>query len=178
MIGSKDRGFIMGIRVSNWRTYVEGINATPQTLFEDIAEELEARDIAGLHINRTVHKEGGLFSRQRWYLVVQRQEYLFRISALPFSRGIILSWFLEERLSLFWRFAFVVPAIGKLLIRMFRPDSFARIDRAWAFQSLVHGVVLDVIDEHCHVSGVRDQLMDDDSPLLADFHGRALPNGQ
>jgi hypothetical protein len=168
----------MGLRITSWRRYYEGVSASPQAIYRSIIEELEDRDIPGLIIRRNLHREGGIFSRKRWYLVVQRHEYRFRVSAVTFSYGIIISWYLEEQLSLWWRFAFIIPPIGKLLIRIIRPDSYARIDRSWGFQTIVNSAIQGVMNDLVAPQGRRDWSGEDARPILADFNGSALPNGR
>lgn len=164
----------MAMRISSWRHHYEGMSMSPREIYESIVEELEARDIPGLRIRKIVHREGGVFSAKREYLLVQRQEYRFNISAIPFAQGIIVSWYLDESLSLFWRIAFIFPTFGLILIRLFRPDTFSRFDRAWAFQAGVHSAILDAMAAHVQPKGLRALSEDEERPILLEFSGSAL----
>ena len=166
----------MGRTIAEWRHVYEGLSMSPRAFYEAVIEELEERDIPGLRIRRIILREGGILSPKREYLVVQREEFSFKLSAIPFSTGVIISWGLQETVPLFWRFAFVIPPLGKFLQRVLRPDSAYHRDITWAFQMAVHTAIVTSIADHADSKGYRYLLEDEETPVLSDFFKDDLDN--
>jgi hypothetical protein len=49
----------------------------------------------------------------------------------------------------------VIPILGRIIRRLFRPDTYYRIDTALMFQEAVHAAVLEVIDGLTSAKGIR-----------------------
>jgi hypothetical protein len=155
--------------ITEWRHVYEGLGMSPQAIYKAVIDELEERDIPGLRIGRTILREGGILSQKREYLVVQKDEFSFKLSAIPFSTGVIISWSLQETVPLFWRFAFVMPPLGRFLQRILRPDSAYRRDITWAFQMAVHTTIVTSVADCADAKGYRALMEDEDTPVLSDF---------
>lgn len=160
--------------LSSWRHYFQAVDSSPQTILSAIEESIEKREIPDIKLKRVVRKEGGLFSSRREYVRVQRKEYFFDISVIPFGRGLIVSWYLREKIGFFWRMAFVFPALGVILIRLIRPDTFCRFDTAWAFENNIHSTVLETMNGQTQARGYRSFAEDDRKPIHSSFFGEEL----
>ena len=137
--------------ISNWYHLFEGLQESPQPIYTAIEESIKKRQLSDVHLSRVDYREGGVFSAKREYLRVQRKELLFDICAAPFGNGFFVSWWLGEALSGIWTF----PLLGPLLIMLFRPPTYYRIDTTHMFQELIRGAVNEVIEQVAQTKGLR-----------------------
>lgn len=62
-----------------------------------------------------------------------------------------------------------IPVIEFLVERMFKPLTYYRVDTALMFQSLIHGAVLEVIDDMTKGNGLRALSESERKPHMRDF---------
>ena len=65
-----------------------------------------------------------------------------------------------------------IPMIGALYDRIFKPNTYYKIDTALMFQSTVHAAVLEVIDELTSAKGLRALSELERKPILREFFKR------
>ena len=65
-----------------------------------------------------------------------------------------------------------MPLLGPLYERIFRPETYFRIDSALMFQEAVHRCVNDVIDQLTSAKGIRALSELERKPILREFAGR------
>jgi len=160
------------IILSNWHHFYDGLRASPQEIYFLIEKAINERELPGAVLSRVVYKEGGIFSARREYLRVRRKDHIFDLCAAPFGRGLFASWWLGESVGLFWRILFIIPPVALTLIRIFRPDTFYRIDTALTFQDSVHSAVMEVFDGVTKAKGLRALSESEKKPILSDlFYG-------
>jgi len=63
-----------------------------------------------------------------------------------------------------------IPYIGLIYERLFRPITYYRIDTALMFQSAVHSVVLQVVDQITQAQGLRTLSPDERKPIMREFY--------
>jgi hypothetical protein len=70
-------------------------------------------------------------------------------------------------------YVLVIPLVGPLLERLFRPLTYYRMDTALMYQSIVHAAVMEVVDEMIQRKGIRALTELERKPVLREFfHGR------
>lgn len=69
-------------------------------------------------------------------------------------------------------YVFVVPILGPLRERLFRPLTFYRYDTMLMFKKAVHQAVLEVVDGLTETQGLRRLSDDERKPILRDFWQR------
>lgn len=66
----------------------------------------------------------------------------------------------------------VIPLVGALYEKVFRPSTYYRQDTALMFQSAVHGAVLEVVDRMTEAKGVRPLTELERKPTMREFYQR------
>jgi hypothetical protein len=139
---------------SHWHHLMETLQASPQDVYTLISTSLKERNLP-----ETVLED-------REYLRVKRRDLTFDICAAPFARGFFFSWWLGGNLGFFSRLIFSLPFIGPPLMRVFRPETYYRIDTALMFQDSVHSAVMEVIDGITTQKGLRSLSDSERKPVL------------
>ena len=140
---------------SHWSTMIEGLNASPKEFLAAVEAAVQSKQLDNAKHSRIDWKEGGLLSAKREYLRILRKEFAFDICGAPFGNGFFVSWWLGEVPSGCLGLFIQIPILGPLLERFLKPQTYYRIDTASMFQALVHGAVLQVIDEMTNAQGIR-----------------------
>jgi hypothetical protein len=69
-------------------------------------------------------------------------------------------------------YVLVIPFVGPLLERLFRPLTYYRMDTALMYQSIVHAAVMEVVDEMTQRKGIRALTELERKPILREFFQR------
>lgn len=154
---------------SHWNTLIEGLKVSPKEFFTHVEKALETKLIPDTRRSRADWREGGIMSAKREYLRVLRKKYAFDICGAPFGNSFFISWWLGEMPSLFWQFVMMVPFIGPLLEKWFRPTTYYNVDTAIMFQSLVHNAILEVVDNLTQSNGLKALAETDRKPHMRNF---------
>ncbi|HHT9126697.1 MAG TPA: hypothetical protein ACFYD6_12925 [Candidatus Brocadiia bacterium] len=162
----------VSLLLSHWNKLIEGLQESPQQFYASLEEAIKRRQIPNIDLSRLDYREGGVFSAKREYLRVRRKEHIFDVCAAPFGSGFFFSWWLGESVGFFWRLILLIPILGRLFVRFFRPDTYYQIDTALMFQGAVHSAVLEVIDEITNAKGLRALSETERKPILTDLFKR------
>ncbi len=160
------------IILSHWYHSIENLQESPQKFYNNLVEAITQRKIPGIDISRIDYREGGVFSAKRTYLRVRRKEHIFDICAAPFGSGFFFSWWLGEKVSLFWSLVMLIPVLGMQLMATFRPQTYFRHDTALMFQDSISSAVHEVIDGITKAKGLRMLSELEKKPILSDFFKR------
>lgn len=74
--------------------------------------------------------------------------------------------------SVFSDHVFVMPYIGPLLERVFRPNTYYRSDTEAMFRTMAHNAVLEAVDATTKAQGARELTSDERKPVLREFFQR------
>lgn len=157
---------------SHWHHLIDSLQASSQKFYESVAARIKERNIPDIYVTRVDHAEGGVFSANREYLRVTRREHVFDICAAPFAKGFFISWWLGEDLGLFLNIVMRIPFLGPALVRIFRPETYYRIDTALMFQESVHATVLEILEQSTKTQGLRSLSELERKPILREFFKR------
>jgi len=160
------------IILSHWHHSIENLQESPQKFYNSLVEAISQRQIPGIDISRIDYREGGVFSAKRTYLRVKRKEHIFDICAAPFGSGFFFSWWLGEKISLFWSLIMAIPFLGIPLMAAFRPQTYFRHDTALMFQDSISSAVHEVIDGITKAKGLRTLSELERKPIMSDFFKR------
>lgn len=160
------------IPLSHWHHSFENLQESPQKFYNSLVEAISQRNIPGIDISRIDYREGGVFSAKRLYLRVQRKEHIFDICAAPFGSGFFFSWWLGEKISLFWSLVILIPFFGIPMVTAFRPQTYFRHDTALMFQDSISSAVHEVIDGITKAKGLRSLSEPERKPIMSDFFKR------
>ncbi|KAA3626932.1 MAG: hypothetical protein DWQ08_08075 [Proteobacteria bacterium] len=157
------------IIVSHWSTMIQGLQVSPQEFFNAIEDAIKEKELPNAKHSRIDWKEGGIMSAKREYLRIRRADHAFDICGAPFGNGFFVSWWLGQVPAAWLAFLMRIPVIGILAERFFKPQTYYRIDTRLMFQSLVHGAVMQVIDEMTKAKGLRALGDVERKPEMRDF---------
>lgn len=141
--------------ISNWHTMLQGLNGSSKTFYQELEEALQEKQIKGLKVSRTHHKEGGVLSANREYLEVRRGKLIFHVCAAPFGNGFFVSWWLGEKPAWFLALLAMIPIIGRFAMWFAPPFTYYKMDTAMMFQSLTHNAVLEIVDSLTNEHGLH-----------------------
>jgi len=65
-----------------------------------------------------------------------------------------------------------IPFFGSLYERIFKPTTYYKMDTALMFQSVVHKVVTDVVEQLLSVKGLRPLTELERKPMMREFYQR------
>ena len=97
---------------------------------------------------------------------------MFDICATPFGNSFFVSWWLGELMGRLWGFFAGIPVFGAIMMRLFRPETYYRLDTALMFQELVNSAVQEVVDEIMKAKGIRALSEFERKPILSDLFKR------
>lgn len=160
------------IILSHWYHSIENLQESPQKFYNSLVEAISRRQIPNIDISRIDYREGGVFSAKRTYLRVKRKEHIFDICAAPFGSGFFFSWWLGEKVSLFWTLIIAIPFLGMHLLSLFRPQTYFRYDTALMFQQSISSAINEVIDGITKAKGLRTLSELERKPIMSDFFKR------
>ena len=128
--------------VSHWHKLIPDLKVSVEDYYNALDAVITERQVPNVKVWVTHYHEGGIASAKRMYLRISRREHIFDICAAPFGKDFFVSWWLGQRMK-------------PLLVRLFTPETFYRIDTALMFQDSVHSAVMEVLDERMKGQGLR-----------------------
>lgn len=163
----------IGQVVSRWYSLTEGLQYSSQEFYASVEKAVERRQIPKVRISRVDHREGGVLSAKREYLRVSRLEYVFDICAAPFGTGFFVSWWLVQVPdSTLQQLLAMIPLLGRLFVRAFRPLTYYQLDTALMFQESVRSAVLEALDQITEAKGLKALSELERKPVLTEFFKR------
>lgn len=157
---------------SHWNTMIEGLDASPKAFFEALEKAIEKRSVPNTKHSRVDYKEAGILSAKREYLRIRRKDHAFDICGAPFGNGFFVSWWLGEVPSGIWALISMIPFLGWIAERLFKPQTYYQVDTMMMFQSLIHAAALEVIDDMTKAKGLRALSEAERKPQMRDFFQR------
>jgi hypothetical protein len=76
---------------SHWSALMEGMQASPNDMYQAMADAIDKREIPKCKLRRVLWREGGWVSANRLYLRAERGDDLVDICAAPFGTGFFAS---------------------------------------------------------------------------------------
>jgi hypothetical protein len=99
------------ILLSHWCKLIENLSYRPLTFYASIETALRKRRVPGLEAWQIEWPEGGLLSRKRVYLRLERCRLFFDICAAPFGSGFFVSSRLTRKIFRFSLLDFILLAL-------------------------------------------------------------------
>lgn len=162
----------VSVILSHWYNLLENFQFSSQEFYKQVEATLKSRNVPNLDVSRITYREGGPLSAKREYLRLQRKDHLFDLCAAPFGTGFFVSWWLGDSTGFLVNIILLIPVVGNLFVRFFRPLTYYKIDTALMFQESVHSSVLEVIDQLAKAKGLRALSETERKPILRDIYQR------
>ena len=160
------------IVLSHWYNLSEELKESPQNFYKIVEEGIKRREVPNVSLSRVDYKEGGLFSAKREYLRATRKDLVFDICCAHFGTGFFVSWWLGQTPGFLARLFGMIPIIGGLFTRTFKPETYYQLDTALMFQESIHSAVSEVLDGMLKAKGIRSLSDSERKPILSDLFTR------
>jgi hypothetical protein len=153
--------------IESWSTTYDDLQFSTKEFYKGLSSAIKERELPGISTCTVFLNEGGWFSRQREYLVIQRKKMQFIVCAAPYGKAYFFSWYLRENDAL-GDFLLQIPYVGNWLYRLCMPrPTFYRRDTLMMFKSSIRHVVSDAIAQIEHSKGVRPIKFNAIEPIAA-----------
>jgi len=157
------------IPFAHWSHLTEGLQESSIQFYASTEAAISKRQIPNIKLSRIDYREGGVFSAKREYLRVKWKSYIFDICAAPFGTGFFISWWLGQTPSPIMALVYMIPFIGPLMVRSFKPETYYQLDTTQMFQESIHIAVLEVLDQVTQANGLRSLTESERKPIMQDL---------
>lgn len=143
-----------------WHHLFPGLNLTPKDFYEELQRRISEHAFPEVRIGTVEFSERGLMSAKRLYLRVVRGDLVFDICGSPFGTKVffVSYWLGRTQLSgctgLFLAMLTMIPLIGVVIERAFRPMTYYERDSALMFEEAIHGILIAYVDELAGTQGI------------------------
>jgi hypothetical protein len=159
--------------VSHWHQTIDGLTGTPSEFYEAVQSRLREQNIPGVVTKLVSFREGGILSDKRDYLRISRAEISYDLCVAPFGNTLFISSWLCRRPQGFLETCLSIPGLGQvtaILLRLFKPETYYRVDSALIVQGAIHSSVLAVLDEKTSAQGLDPIPELDRRPVLRELY--------
>lgn len=140
--------------LSHWSHFFQSFALSSESFYTELANVLKEHNMPNSKIERTKHKEAGLFSSEREYLRVKHFNLVFDVCAAPFGKDFFISWWLYETEGKV-RNMLKSTKIGNFLDQQAARRTFFQADMEDMFSSCVHECILETVIKVTEGKGVR-----------------------
>lgn len=136
--------------LTHWNILLRGLQYSSEEFYKTLEEKIAHHEVPQIRQSRVEFREGNLLSQKRKYLRIQQGEFVFDICGAPYgTESFFVSYWLGAlaKDGCLTRLLLLVPVVGEILERQLRGITYYQLDTAGMFQSLVHELVLEVVDD-------------------------------
>jgi hypothetical protein len=144
--------------ISHWSHFFQDFSLSSDLFYAELEKIVKSNDMPHTTVERTKHKEGGMFSSSREYLRIKHFDLVFDVCAAPFGKNFFISWWLYETES-GMRSLFKSTKVGDFLRQRAANRTFFQADEEAMFRSCVHECILETVAKVGESKGFR-QLTD------------------
>jgi hypothetical protein len=163
--------------LSHWAQHFDGLDQSTQQFYSQIQQAVQRRKMPDVKFSKVDMKEGGVFSSSREYFRVQRGDLRYDICGAPFGSGFFVSSrlfadgkFGDSVLGSMERGGLVAKMAGAVASKVVGADTYYRIDTANMYLQLVHGALLEVVDEMSSTANLPRLAHAERKPILQGFY--------
>jgi len=140
------------ILISHWHQAFEDTQLSSLDFYQVLYEAITAKKLPNITLTRAMYTEVGMFSAQREYFRVQRNEYIYDICAAPFGKNFFISYWHSETSGCLIGLISAIPLIGKPWARYLLKKTFYQQDSEIMFNESIRRILKQTID-NIHDSG-------------------------
>lgn len=83
--------------LTHWHHSIENLSTSSLDFYASLEMALMAKDVVGISVDRVEWSEAGVLTAKRLYLRVTYRRFVFDISAFPFGKDFMFSWWLGKK---------------------------------------------------------------------------------
>ncbi len=160
---------------SHWSQMIQGLEVSSTEFYDALERVITSKRVPDTICTSVSWHEGGILSARRRYLRVRRNDHAFDICCAKFGNGTFFSWWLGNLPSGLLAFLYAIPILSWVAYffeRIFKPETYYKLDSMMMFQSLVHAAVLELIDEHSQTKGLHALSESERKPNMKDLFAK------
>lgn len=146
--------------LSHWSHFFHSFSMSTDMFYGELEKTLQNHAMPNAVIERTNHKEAGMFSARREYLRIKHNDIVFDVCASPFGKDFFISWWLYETAGTM-RTVLKNTKMGNFLQARAERRTFYQVDEEDMFRSCVHECILETVSKVAEGKGLM-QLTDAD----------------
>ncbi len=132
---------------NHWNYLIQGLSYSTQDYYSKLETLLKEQGIENIQLKTKNINIGGVGSQKRLYLNIQWKEFTYEVCSAPFGNSYFISYWAFQKPNKLKQAISKIPLIGFLLVKLFAPETYYKIDTRNMFHSLVHQCVTDIADE-------------------------------
>lgn len=157
---------------SHWSTIFNNFKYSPSSFYALLKKKLEEKNINGLIVSTTTLKEKSIFSSNRLYLKIVKDNLEYYICCSPFSGCTFFSSWLLLNKSRSEIIISQIPFIGNYLAKKLFPKTFYTHDTTEIIMGFIHESMMSVIDDITKEKGIRKLTDIERKPIMKDLFKR------
>ena len=160
--------------LSSWCQSIPNLQGATSEFYQQVIAAVEMREVPGVSMRTVLFLEGGIQTDKREYLRIERGNLVYDLCAAPFGGTFFVSSWLAQKPSKVLEALASAPLVGalvRIMVRLFDPLTYFKLDSARMFQAAVHEAVLEVIDQMTSLQGVAPLTELQRRPVLPELAG-------
>lgn len=141
--------------LDHWHQHFYNLQLSSKEFYDLVEQQIKDQSLPKVKLSRVTLSEAGLFSSNREYLRIQRDQYTFDICAAPFGKEFFISWWLVENSGSLQLLLTRLPFIGRFFIKQTNRKTYYQIDTETMFMESIHSILLQLIDSITEQKGLR-----------------------
>lgn len=141
--------------INSWNYSVPNFQYSTEEFYQLLEVKIKERNLPGVKMKTRNISQGGLFSKNRLYFEVSRQDYIFHVCAAPFGNDYFFSWYLRVKLSPIQEMLSKIPIIGAYFTAKLTYKTYYQLDTEGMFKQSVHHAITDTISDILEPKGKR-----------------------
>lgn len=133
---------------NHWSQYIHGLRYSSLEFYKNVDTLILSHNLENLYTEEISLYEGGVMSSKRIYLRLTWNDLQCDICFAPFGNSdSFVSWWLWRVPTGLEAFFNAIPFGGQVLISIFFPETYYRVDSSNMFMTFVQSNLLQVLDE-------------------------------
>jgi hypothetical protein len=142
----------VNVALSNWRHYFTELGMPAKEFFDQVKASVDRTGIPDIEFSTVIYRQGGIFSPEREYFRISRNEYVIDICASPFGKAFFVSYWKGKTKG---GFLSRIPIIRTLLGKDINYKTYYQLDTEAMFNDAMHSCITGVCEEIAISKGIR-----------------------
>jgi predicted house-cleaning noncanonical NTP pyrophosphatase (MazG superfamily) len=135
--------------LNNWNILIPCLSYSSKEFYDTLTAKLNEQEVKNLKVKVIEKNTGGILSGKRLYAEVSFDDYIYDVCGAPFGKSFFVSYWMHFELRKREKIVLGVPFFGRWLLKAFFPMTYYRVDTSNMFHSLMHEVIIELVDEIC-----------------------------
>lgn len=159
-------------KLAHWAQALPDLHDSAVGFYHAVSTAIDRQQMPGVKTRLVSWRDGGVHAEKRDYLRIEREDLAFDLYVAPFGTSLFVAYWFCRNPTTFLDLLARVPILGWLAwlwVKLFRWETYYRVDSRAMFQSAVHNCILQVIAELTTAEGTRPVLELERRPVLPEL---------